>query len=156
MRVAGIDVGGVRKGFHAVVLHGAKVTDLMHDKSADRLAAWLRSMDVSAIAVDAPCSWSADGRARSAERVLMSQAVWCFSTPTREVAVDHPRQHYDWMLNGERLYQALGPTHPLHRRWAGIAAKQFCLETYPHAVTAANFGGHVRARDKRRDRRHLT
>lgn len=58
-------------------------------------------MQAKDIGIDAPYRWSANGRARPAERQLISEGIWCFSSPTRQMAIDHPRNHFGWMLNSE-------------------------------------------------------
>jgi predicted nuclease with RNAse H fold len=148
--VAGIDVGGRRKGFHAVALCVGKLLQRYESRSAEDIAAWCRDVNASRIAVDAPCAWSTDGRARPAERMLWSKGIWCFSTPTEVAAMQHPRRYYEWMLAGAEVYKALLPTHPL---FDGICTRgPTVFETFPHAVTWVLSGGPVSARNKRRDR----
>jgi predicted nuclease with RNAse H fold len=90
--VAGIDVGGARKGFHGVALAGGVYQAQLHTMDAVAMARWLREIGAQAIGVDAPCRWSLDGRPRPAERELMGQGIQCFASPTREAAVRHPQQ----------------------------------------------------------------
>ena len=151
--VAGIDVGGARKGFHGVALVGGAYQAQLHTMDAAAMARWLREIGAQAIGVDAPCRWSLDGRARPAERELMSHGMHCFASPTREAAVRHPSNYYGWMLNGEALYQAIEPSHPL---CAGLPLRQgqtCCFETFPHAVSCALTGHLVSAKHKRVVRR---
>ena len=59
--VVGIDVGGERKGFHAVALqNGTFVATLAHSDPAV-IVSWCRQLKAVVVAVDAPCGWSAGG-----------------------------------------------------------------------------------------------
>lgn len=153
--VAGIDVGGQRKGFHAVALKNGRYFKRCASRSAEDIATWCRRIGASVVSVDAPCRWSATGRAREAERVLMNAGIWCFSTPRRQSALSHPRKHYGWMLEGEKLYQALERDYYLFRGRSTARRRPIVFETFPHAVACALLGRVVSARTKRRDRTHL-
>ncbi|MFS6826880.1 DUF429 domain-containing protein [Cyanobium sp. ATX 6F1] len=141
----GIDVGGARKGFHAVALCGGAYHSRFTSSDAAALAHWCRSVvRASVIAIDAPCRWSADGRSRLAERALMAERIPCFSSPSRQRAIEHPTDYFGWMLRGEALYQALEPSHPLLTALptaelpAGAlpaGEQRCCFETFPHAIT---------------------
>jgi predicted nuclease with RNAse H fold len=96
--VAGIDVGGRAKGFHAVALRAGAYLDQIASRDVTEVADWCRQVNAQFIGVDAPCRWSDTGRARSAERELMAQKNWCFSTPSREAAEAHPKDHFGWIL----------------------------------------------------------
>ena len=153
--VAGIDVGGPRKGFHAVALSGETYLGKFESSHAAEVAAWCCQLGACVVAVDAPSKWSPTGRAREAERVLMRMKIWCFSTPTREAAVGHPKNHYGWMLAGEKLYAALSDTY---RPFTGSQCEMtgpLMFETFPHAVACSLFGEVVSAKAKRRDRLRL-
>ena len=79
--VVGIDVGGVRKGFHAVALRDGVYAGQLATGDVQELAHWCRSVvGASVIAIDAPCRWSSDGRARPCKRELMRQGIFCFET----------------------------------------------------------------------------
>jgi predicted nuclease with RNAse H fold len=150
----GVDVGGVRKGFHAVALRGGTYADRVVTKDAKELAKWCRAVGAQAIAVDAPCGWSKDGRARPAERELMDMSIWCFSTPTKEMALNHPTKYFDWMLRGEKLYKELKRDFPLCQELPS-AHEKCCFETFPHAITWQLRGGMADASQKRMQRREL-
>jgi predicted nuclease with RNAse H fold len=155
LRVVGIDVGGTRKGFHAVALENGGYLEQKKSGDARAMAAWcVDGIGARVIAVDAPCRWSRDGRARPAERALMQKGISCFSSPTRAKALAHRTDYFGWMLRGEELYQALEATHPLV---TGLpcAHERFCLETFPHAVTWHLRGGNASARRKRLERSEL-
>lgn len=82
----------------------------------------------------------------------MKQQIWCFSTPTRRVAVEHLKNHFGWMLAGEQLYAELSSTHPLYvGAWDSQGA--VCIETFPQAVVCALCGSAVSAKRKRTIRR---
>lgn len=152
----GIDVGGVRKGFHAVAFNGGDYASHVATKDVEELTHWCRAtVRAGVIAVDAPCRWSHDGRARPAERQLMAQRIWCFSTPSRQRALDHPRDHFGWMLQGEALFHALESTHPLCRQLPTAKGANACLETFPHAIAWHLSGGAVTAKRKREQRTQL-
>lgn len=151
----GIDVGGGRKGFHAVALTNGHYTDQLATSDVEAIRRWcLGEMQAQVIAIDAPCRWSATGRMRACERELMRQGIHCFSSPTREQAVRHPSNYYGWMLRGEALYQALEPSHPLCEILPR-PGERCCMETFPHAITWNLRGGNARARQKRMQRREL-
>jgi hypothetical protein len=112
--VIGIDVGGARKGFHAVALRAGATAGQLATTDAEVLAHWCRAViGAQLIAIDAPCRWSADGRARPCERALNAAGIRCFSSPSRQAAISHPSNYYGWMLQGEALYRQLEVSHPL-------------------------------------------
>ncbi|WP_153067043.1 DUF429 domain-containing protein [Steroidobacter cummioxidans] len=150
---AGIDVGGRRKGFHAVALLAGKY--FAHTESCDfnAIARWCRDNKVEAVGIDAPCCWSRDGRQRSAERELAAKRLSCFSTPTLKQAQGHPTDYYGWMLNGADMYTALLPSFRLFDGKAVI--KPVCFETFPHAIACELAGGTIGRKDKVRRRREL-
>jgi predicted nuclease with RNAse H fold len=151
----GIDVGGTRKGFHAVALKDGAYLSHLSTKEVKKLTVWCRDIvRARVIAVDAPCHWSTDGRARPAEIELMNMGIWCFSTPIRKIAEDHPTKHYDWMLRGEELFQALMEDFPICCNLPS-AGQKCCFETFPHAITWHLRGGDADASIKRAQRREL-
>ncbi len=153
--VVGIDVGGARKGFHAVALTGGTYADQLATGDAGELAHWCRSVvRASVIAIDAPCRWSTDGRARPCERVLMRQGIFCFATPSRETAEQHPSGYFDWMRRGADLYEALEDSHPLLTSLPSTGHR-CCFETFPHAITWHLQNGEAKARQKRQQRTAL-
>ena len=153
--VVGIDVGGSRKGFHAVALKNGCYLDQKKTSDARELAAWsAHGIGAQVIAVDAPCRWSVDGRARPAERELMQEGISCFSSPTRAKALVHRTDNFGWMLRGEELYQALEATHPVCRE-SLFPDDRYSFETYPHAATWYLRGGNASAKRKRIERTEL-
>lgn len=153
--VVGVDVGGTKKGFHAVALRDGKFLERNSSKTAVGIAQWCWKMGAQAVGVDAPCRWSTDGRARPAERELMVQGIWCFSTPTRDAAISHPRNHFGWMLNGAELFQRLEQSYVLYGGKESGGAARVCFETFPQAVACALAGQVVSARKKASIRREL-
>ena len=152
--VIGIDVGGSRKGFHAVALIGGAYAGQLAASEVRELAHWCRSViGAQLIAIDAPCRWSSAGRARPCERELNAAGIRCFASPSREAALSHPSNYYGWMLQGELLYRQLEASHPLI---SGLpASAPACFETFPHAITWHLRGGNAAARQKRPQRRAL-
>lgn len=159
----GVDVGGERKGFHAVAITGGDYSSHFATKGVQELFHWCRdTVRAQVIAVDAPCRWSNDGRSRLAERELMKKRIWCFSTPTRATAMERKRQHalgnasdhYGWMLRGEALFRALENDFPLCLK-VPAAVRKCCFETFPHAITWHLRGGNADASQKQKQRRAL-
>lgn len=152
--LVGIDVGGQKKGFHAIAMRD--VTILGKTSSCDpiEIATWCREIGATVVAVDAPISWSKTGRARSAERGLMQQGIWCFSTPTEKAAIAHPTDHFGWMIQGAKLYRTLDRSFA---RFDGQneRVRPVCFETFPHAIACALNGAPVTAKTKRKVRRAL-
>lgn len=152
--VVGVDVGGKRKGYHAVALHGYHCIDKIATLSASSIVEWCKQKQAIAIGVDAPCQWSQSGRARTAERALMNEGIWCFATPTLEMAMSHPKDHYGWMIAGAELFSLL-KTH--YRLFDGhpVDSTPVCFETFPQAVACALAGDIVSAKRKSSVRRKL-
>jgi len=150
--VIGIDVGGERKGFHAVALHNETfVATLAHSVPAV-IVSWCRQLKAVVVAVDAPCGWSAGGASRLAERNLAigGNKISCFATPARACA--NRSNFFKWVFNGARLYQQLVKHYVLFD--GSRRAGQACFETFPHAVVCALAGRMVAARPKRETRRN--
>ena len=136
MIVAGIDVGGARKGFHAVLLEGSRVVDQLNTSDPEALARWC--LRAERIAIDAPCGWALPGeRSRLCERQLAAQGVRCFATPTREAALANRSNFYGWVLRGEALYQALQRYRVPIARDAQALAGRCCFESFPHGITVS-------------------
>jgi predicted nuclease with RNAse H fold len=153
--VVGIDVGGARKGFHAVALRDGAYAAQLSSLDVRELSHWSRSeIGASVIAIDAPCRWSGDGRARPCERALMRQGIFCFATPSREKAEQHPSGYFDWMRRGADLYEALKPSHPLLTSLPSTG-QRCCFETFPPAITWHLRNGEAKARQKRPQRTAL-
>ena len=151
----GIDVGGDRKGFHAVALRGLAIADQLASPDPLKIAKWCRALGAQAVGVDAPCRWSATGSSRLAERALMKAGISCFASPRREVAIAHPRNYYGWMLRGEALFAELEKSHRLFDGHTRVVPALVCFETFPQAIACVLAGERVSARNKGVIRRRL-
>jgi predicted nuclease with RNAse H fold len=149
---AGIDVGGPKKGFHAVALRDGAYFDKFHSIDTAGIADWVRRLGARAIAVDAPCHWRRDANRRPAERDLARLRIHCFATPSRAIAETRP--FYAWMRNGLSLYKRLSTGYPL-LDGSAPSAEKVCFETFPQAIACVLAGRHLSARNKRSDRREL-
>lgn len=150
--VVGIDVGGARKGFHAVALANGVYLDRKQTPSVRELTHWVREeIGARVIAIDSPCRWRSAKCGRPAELELLEDGIRCFLTPTRSEAVRNTTGFYHWMLRGAELFRALEKTHPLCH--AGKTAGGSCsFETFPHAITWHLRGGKADATRKRPQR----
>jgi predicted nuclease with RNAse H fold len=150
MMVAGVDVGAGKKGFHLAILNEHSVP-CFHFEKPNEVREVCAGLGV--IAIDAPCGWacqgiSPTGRSRQAERDLKARrGIQSFYTPTRARAVANEKKNYDWMLNGEKLWQTLR-TPPIN----GLVR---LIETFPHGIACALHGQVLNAKNKRRDRSRL-
>jgi len=154
LTVVGVDVGGPRKGFHAVALTGTVFRQQACSSPAE-VAAWCRDVGAAAVGVDAPCGWSASGSSRRAERDLRinDERIHCFATPTLKRARQSRTDFYGWVFNGMKLYDELRKHYPL---FAGDASvRPLCFETFPQAVACALAGRTVSAQRKATVRRHI-
>lgn len=152
--VVGVDVGGQRKGFHAVALRGNNYLGKHSTPNAASVVEWCQQIKAVAVGIDAPCHWSLTGRARPAERALMKEKIWCFATPTLEMAKTHPKNNYDWMLAGAELFRLLTAHYKL---FDGLNASTdlLCFETFPQAVACSLAGEVISAKRKSFVRRKL-
>ena len=153
--VVGIDVGGSKKGFHAVALRDGRYHAQFSSRDTAKITEWCLGSDAYAVGVDAPCRWSLTGRARPAERELMAEHIWCFSTPTQQTATGHPKNHFGWMRNGAALYRLLEGHYPLFDGTIGSSGNRLCFETFPQAIACALSGAPVSAKRKGVIRRAL-
>ncbi len=151
--VVGIDVGGLRKGFHAVALRGGSFVDAETFITPADVADWCINHAARFVAIDAPCAWSTSGSSRLSERQLNigGRTIQCFKTPTRERALKNSSGFYGWVFNGEQLYRELLKRYPLFDGQRGDAHAVF--ETFPHAVVCALAGKVVTAKPKAKTRR---
>lgn len=153
--VAGIDIGGDRKGFHLVILRGTTILCNVNSRTPEYLLQKCIEFDVLAVGIDSPCQWSAEGRGRLAERELAWRGIFSFATPTRGRAISNTSGFYGWMFNGERVYQTFATTYPLLTA-RDYSTGRVSFETFPHAITCAMLGKEVvSAKLKRVQRRQL-
>ena len=150
--VIGIDVGGEKKGFHAVALQGDKFIAQTTNQDSMAIVSWALNHYAEVIAVDAPSRWSQSGSSRCAERELYAHGIRCFYSPSKEVASQ--KAFYGWMLNGEKLYDCLGLNH--YPRFEGqVNNGKICIETFPHAIVWALSGLKIPEGTKRTIRREI-
>jgi len=121
-RYIGIDVGGVKKGFHGVCIENNNIISKINNTDAAYLSFWCHELKPHSIAIDSPCGWSITGYSRKAERELKinDQRIKCFCTPKRKYAIKS--NFYGWVLNGRVLYSNLKKLGYLP------------IETYPHGI----------------------
>jgi predicted nuclease with RNAse H fold len=150
--VVGIDVGGARKGFHAVALVDGTYLDRKQTPSVRELTHWVsEEIGAQIVAIDSPCRWRSGKSGRTAELELLEKGIRCFLTPNRGEAVRNTTGFYHWMLRGAELFRAFEKTHPLCR--AGKPTGRKCtFETFPHAITWHLRGGKADATHKRPQR----
>jgi predicted nuclease with RNAse H fold len=150
--VVGIDVGGPKKGFHAVAFQDGQYREKLSTLIAEESADWCRRLKASVIGIDAPCRWSLTGRARPCERALAAEGLHTFATPSQTKGEAHP--FYRWMVKGTDLYRCLEPSYPLFNgQWQ--PSSPVCFETFPHAVACALARKTLSAKQKRADRSRL-
>ena len=152
--VAGVDVGGEKKGFHAVALQGAAYLDQHASPDAAEMAAWCQHIGAVCVGVDAPCQWSS-GRARPCERELAKDRISSFATPAREKAAQSITGFYGWMFNGIELYAQLSTHYALFNGQPGRLTRPLCFETFPQAIACHLAGKIVSAKHKGTIRRDL-
>lgn len=154
--VAGIDVGGERRGFHLVASKGAAVQSTWETHDAAEAVAWCLKQGASLVGVDAPSGWShgIDGEfaSRVAERAINREGFRIFFTPTKEIGAE--RKFSQWMLNGERLYGELVKHYPLYRGESPAPAR-CCFETYPYIAACGLANKRMSAKNKNHDRREV-
>ena len=150
--VVGVDVGGPKKGFHAVALQDGQYRETLSTLMAAEVAAWCRRLKAAVVGIDAPCRWSLTGMARPCERALAAKGLHTFATPSQVKGEAHP--FYQWMVQGADLYRFLAPDYQLYNGQRSVSG-QVCFETFPHAVACALAGKTLSAKQKRADRSRL-
>jgi predicted nuclease with RNAse H fold len=150
--VVGVDVGGPKKGFHAVAIRKGKIIETYTAFNAREVVGWCWDLYVFTVGIDAPCCWSYTGRARPCERALAAEDMHAFATPSQSVGERHP--FYRWMRNGAELYRHLTPHYQLFEGQHPNSSP-LCFETFPHAVACALAGKILPAKQKRTDRPRL-
>ena len=144
----GIDVGGTRKGFHAIAIRERAITGQLHTLVAEEVVDWCNECGAVGVGIDAPCRWSRTGHARAAEQELAKLGISAFATPSRALA--ESKTFYSWMLNGARLYGLVERSFPL---FSGREPQsRFCVETFPQAVACALAGKVLPAKQKGKNR----
>ncbi|WP_341317608.1 DUF429 domain-containing protein [Paraburkholderia sp. IMGN_8] len=146
--VAGIDIGGERKGNHLVILRGTQVVCNLSQEVPEHMLEKCLQFEVAAVGIDAPCRWRNGQAGRQAEKALAQQRIFSFATPTRERAMASKSNFYGWMFNGERVYNAFAPHFPVFNS-GGEIGDRVCFETFPHAITCAFLGKEVASAKKK-------
>ncbi len=107
---AGVDVGGRRKGFHAVVIDEVRVRGFPYVfTSAHETAGWLSDQRPALVAVDGPSRLAPDGlSSRPCERDFIAARI-CGIRFTPDLATIRARRDgfYEWIEHGLELYDAL-------------------------------------------------
>lgn len=153
MNSVGIDVGGIKKGFHCVYLRDGQYTSKFSSCDAIEVADWCREVaKADVIAIDAPCKWNVRPGQRKAERELTANGIYCFATPMRDKAEEHRTRNYDWIIQGERIYQQLDSYYNLSHKLSESGPLGICFETYPHAITWQLRGGNALKKNARLER----
>jgi predicted nuclease with RNAse H fold len=150
--VVGVEVGGLKKGFHAVAIRKGQVIETCAAFNAAEVVGWCRDLYAFAVGIDAPCRWSRTGRARPCERALAAEGIHTFATPSQAGAENNP--FYGWMLNGTELFRLLAQNYQLFDGQYSEPGPM-CFETFPQAVACALAGTIVSAKHKCSDRRRL-
>jgi predicted nuclease with RNAse H fold len=150
--VVGVDVGGPKKGFHAVALQDGQYRERLSTPIAEEVAVWCRRLTAAVVGIDAPCRWSLTGRARPCERALAAEGLHTFATPSQAKGRTNP--FYQWMVQGVDLYRCFAPDYQLYNGQRSVSG-QICFETFPHAVACALAGKTLSAKQKRADRSRL-
>lgn len=84
--VAGIDIGGAKKGNHLVILKGQDILRSINHSDPNYLIQQCHEQHVSVIGIDSPCGWGLLNFGRAAEKALAKERIYCFSIPVREQA----------------------------------------------------------------------
>jgi predicted nuclease with RNAse H fold len=146
--VAGIDIGGDRKGNHLVILRDTQIVASVRRKTPGQMLQECIDHGVAAVGIDAPCKWRVKVAGRLAERMLAQQRISCFATPTREHAMSSQSGFYQWMLNGERVYETFTEHYQLFSKDDELG-ERVCFETFPHAIACVFFGRTVASAKKK-------
>lgn len=123
MVIVGIDVGGVKKGFHVSVLEGGEgFVELQNFHSPEEIVGYLRGFDsLKLVAIDCPPRAQINGpRTRLTERQI-NQAGFKVQWTRRS-----PMEPDEWMLNGEKLWKSLEKLSPQVQM----------IETFPTIVSS--------------------
>jgi predicted nuclease with RNAse H fold len=145
----GVDVGGKRKGFDAALVEDQRLVACRRHQSVRDVVAWAAVAEPSVIAVDAPRSCAAPGWThRPGEKELRDAICGIRWTPPRAELEGNP--FYQWVVEGLRLYEALGrqPAHVIEcfptaswTRWHGARNGRRRTEWTREGLAAAGLGG---------------
>jgi predicted nuclease with RNAse H fold len=106
---AGVDVGGSRKGFDAVVVVGSRFEAHRRNGDPADVASWLAGYQPTIVAVDSPRTPAEDGRlSRQCERDFARAGICGIRfTPDRSTMTARVGGYYQWIENGFALYDEL-------------------------------------------------
>jgi predicted nuclease with RNAse H fold len=151
MIVVGIDVGGIKKGFHAVALKDGKFCEPKSSRNPLELLQFCCERGATVVSIDSPCRWRAGELARAAERAMAAQRISCYSTPSKSKS-EH--RFYGWIHNGRRLYDEFeNGGFRLYDGQTPLTAPTLC-ETFPHAIERS-YKADATAKNKKTFRRQL-
>jgi predicted nuclease with RNAse H fold len=103
----GVDVGGKRKAFDVALVEDQRLVGLRQRQSVGEVVAWEVSAEPSVIAIDSPCSCAPAGwTRRPGEKELRDAVCGIRWTPPSDKLAGNP--YYEWIVEGLRLYEALG------------------------------------------------
>ena len=160
--MVGIDVGGAKKGYHAVAFTDGKYVGHTTSGNVETITSWAKEQGAQVVAVDAPCTWSKEGKSRPCETELRGRGIKCFSTPNAQVmdrleaeGTSGQKAFYGWMKQGEKMYDQLKKSGFPLLRTDPVAGESFCFETFPHAIAHALLDPEVTGREKRAQRSGL-
>jgi len=109
--VAGVDVGGERKGFHAAARRGCGiVSEPRQCPEATDVVEWVKEIRPTCIAVDSPAKGAPAGETRRRDEAAFAEEKICGIrwTPDEDVMRNRQRdRYYNWILRGFDLYGAL-------------------------------------------------
>ena len=103
----GVDVGGRRKAFDVALVEDGRLIGLRHRQSVDDVVGWVAPARPAVVAIDSPRSCAAPGRTHRPEEKELRDAV-CGIRWTPPIAQLAGNPYYEWIVEGLRLYDALG------------------------------------------------
>jgi predicted nuclease with RNAse H fold len=104
----GVDVGGERKGFDVAVIDGSELLVLRQRLSCDDVVRIVQDVKPLVVGIDSPCCCAPPGAtSRRCERELAKHVCGIRWTPDALAVEASP--YYGWVVQGLRLYAALGP-----------------------------------------------
>jgi predicted nuclease with RNAse H fold len=139
----GIDVGGIRKGFHVAVVQAGAGDVRAHDlgvrfrefdgrSAVQRTIDWAVAQDPARVAIDAPAAWAPADRLSRPEEAAFARAGICAIrfTPPAAAAAARTDDYYGWIEHGLELWTGLAQVR-------GVEA----IECFPTASWTQWFGG---------------
>jgi predicted nuclease with RNAse H fold len=107
---AGVDVGAERKGFDVAVIDASDHVEVRSRLSVEDVTALVAERGPRLVGIDSPSAVAPDGeRSRECERRLVRSVCGIRYTPDAAMLrAKHRTGYYEWILNGLRLYEALG------------------------------------------------